>query len=134
METMMLLCDYAESIGGKLYVMGGGWTACTPGPRNMAVAIRILVPWDEANVRHEIALMLQDENGQTIALGEPAHPVCHRGDFEVGRPPGVPAGIELEFTTVMGFVGLPLEPDSGYRWQLEIDGKPVARASFRTTA
>lgn len=130
MQTIILLCDYAESIGGKLYIMGGGWTVCPSGPRNMAVAIRILVPWDEANSRHEMALILQDSNGATVTLGE--QPVRHDGTFEVGRPPGLPPGTELEFTSVMGFVGLPLDPEKGYRWQLEIDGEPSAHASFRT--
>ena len=60
MDTTLLLCDYAEAINGKLYIMGGGWTICAPGPRNMAVAIRVLVPWSDTNKQHNLALMLQD--------------------------------------------------------------------------
>jgi hypothetical protein len=98
----------------------------------MAVAIRVLVPWSDTNKQHSLALMLQDDNGSTIELGEPTRPVRHDGTFEVGRPPGIPAGTEMDFTAVMGFVGLPLMPDTGYRWQLEIDDEPAAHASFRT--
>ena len=132
MNAIMLLCDYAEVIGGKLYIMGGGWTVCGPGPRQMAVAVRVLVSWDETNTPHEMTLILQDENGGVIELGDPPEKVVHEGKFEVGRPPGVPVGTELDFTAVVGFVGLPLEPDKGYRWQFEIDGEPAAYASFRT--
>jgi len=134
METILLLCDYAEALNGKLYVMGGGWTMCPPGPRSMSVAARILVPWGETNVRHRLTLMLQDDSGCIVELGDPPVKVRHEGEFEVGRPPGVPAGTELDFTAVTGFMGLPLEPDKSYRWQLEIDGEPAAHASFRTAS
>jgi len=133
MDTTLLLCDYAEAINGKLYIMGGGWSICAPGPRNMAVAIRVLVPWSDTNKQHNLALMLQDDNGSTVELGDPGRAVRQDGAFEVGRPPGIPAGTEMDFTAVMGFVGLPLAPDTGYRWQLEIDGEPAAHASFRTS-
>lgn len=134
MDTILLLCDYAEAVGGKLYIMGGGWTICPPGLRNMAVAIRVLVPWSETNTQHGMSLMLQDENGNVITLGDPPKKVRHDGTFEVGRPPGIPTGTELDFTAVVGFVGLPLEPNKGYRWQLELNDEPAAHASFRTAA
>jgi hypothetical protein len=134
MEAILLLCDYAESINGKLYIMGGGWTACPPGPRNMSVAVRVLVPWNDTNARHKLALILQDEGGNTVQLGDPPREVKQEGDFEVGRPPGVPVGTEMDFSVVLGFVGLPLEPEKGYRWQLEIKGEPAGHASFRTRA
>lgn len=87
MESGMLLCDFAEVIGGKLYVMGGGWNICPPGPHNMSVAMRIGVPWSEANVDHSLTLRLQDDGGHTIELGEPPKPVVVEGQFQVGRPP-----------------------------------------------
>jgi len=132
MEATILLCDYAEAINGKLYVMGGGWTGCPPGLRNMSVAIRALVPWLETNYKHRFNLMLQDENGNTVTLGEPPNEVKGEGEFEVGRPPGTVEGSELPISVVLTFNGLPLEPEKGYRWQLEINGEPAGRASFRT--
>ena len=132
--TTMLICDYAEAINGKLYIMGGGWSACSPGPRHLSIAIRILVPWSEANVKHRLTLMLQDESGNTIELGEPPRRVEHSGDFEVGRPAGLPQGSDLAMVLAVSFMGLPLEADRGYRWQLEIDGEPTANASFRTVS
>jgi hypothetical protein len=132
METILLLCDYAEAISGKLYVMGGGWTTCPPGPRQMAIAVRVMVPWNEANTKHTLTLFLQDEHGKTLELGDPPTKVMQDGSFEVGRPPGVPTGSEIDFTVVFGFIGLPLEPNKSYRWQLEINSEPSGHASFRT--
>ena len=132
MEAILLLCDYAEAINGKLYITGGGWTICAPGLRNMSVAIRIFVPWADANARHKLALLLQDDNGNTVAFGDPANEVKNEGSFEVGRPPGIPEGTELDVPLVFTFNGLVLEPEKGYRWQLEIDDEPTQRVSFRT--
>ena len=133
MRTTMLLCDYAEAINGKLYVMGGGWSVCTSGPRNLFAAIKILVPWDSTNEKHKFVLMLQDEDGNTIQLGEPAREVRHEGVFEVGRPPNIKKGSDLDFVIALGFIGLPLEPDKYFRLQLEIDDEPSGDVSFSTT-
>ncbi len=132
MDAILLLCDYAEVVNGKLYIMGGGWTNCPPGPRFMTVAIRVNVQWSETNAKHQLALFLQDAEGNHVELGEPPQPVEKTGEFEVGRPPGIPQGTEMEFTAVFGFINLPIKPDAGYRWQLEIDGEPAGHASFRT--
>ena len=134
MKAILMLCDYAEAINGKLYIMGGGWTICLPGLRNMSVAIRVFVPWVDANAKHKLALLLQDENGNTVAFGDQAKEVKNEGSFEVGRPPGIPEGTDLDVTVVFNFNGLMLEPTKGYRWQLEINDEPSERASFRTAA
>ena len=40
MDVTLLLCDFAEAVNGKLYVMGGGWNVLfAPGqPVTMSVA------------------------------------------------------------------------------------------------
>jgi hypothetical protein len=132
METNILLCDFAENIAGKLYIMGGGWDMCSPGPRNLSVVVRVLVPWSEANVDHSLALRLQDDAGNTVEIGEPPRPVVIEAQFQVGRPPGTPQGWDLNYTAVFTFNGLFLEPNKIYRWQVEIDGEPTQSAVFRT--
>lgn len=134
MESNILLCDFAEVIGGKFYIMGGGWNICTPGPRNMSVAIRVDVPWSEANVDHALSLRLQDDGGHTIELGDPPQAVVIEGSFQVGRPPGTPQGWDIDYAAVFTFNGLLLEPKTIYRWQVEIDGEPTRSTVFRTTA
>ena len=132
MATTLILCDYAEAISGKLYIMGGGWTICLPGPRNLALAIKVLVPWDKANEKHELKVMLQDGDGHTVSLGEPPNPVVVDSQFEVGRPPNIAKGTPLDFVLALGFTGLPLEPDTAYQWQIEINGAAKNHVAFRT--
>ncbi len=84
----LILADAAEVTGGKLYVLGGGWDRLTvnsrPAKRNMAIAVAFRVPWIETNKVHRFQLELSDDDGrQTITTD---------GQFEVGRPPGIPQG------------------------------------------
>ena len=54
MNGFMILCDYAEEIGGKLYVVGGGWsrTARADTAGDFYLAGKLLVPWTDANRPH----------------------------------------------------------------------------------
>ena len=47
-DVTLLLCDFAEAVNGKLYVMGGGWNVLfAPGqPVTMSVAAVVAVPCD----------------------------------------------------------------------------------------
>lgn len=91
----MLLADAAQESGGKLYVLGGGWSIVKrSGPMSMALAIKIEVPWADANARHEIVAELLNEDGaQAVSNGRP---VRMEGALEVGRPAGIPAGTALD--------------------------------------
>jgi hypothetical protein len=50
----------------------------------MSIAAGILIPWLETNQRHKFKLQLRTEDGSV--LGEVG------GEFEQGRPAGLPAG------------------------------------------
>src|SRR3712207_6134998 len=66
MKVTMLLCDAAEEVGGKLYILGGGWSFLhRPGvPTNMALAIKIAVPWNETNQSHTLRAHLLTDDGE----------------------------------------------------------------------
>lgn len=130
MDVTMLLCDAAAESGGKLYILGGGWSVVqAPGvPTPMALAIKLSIPWDRANQSHAIKLSLLDEDGQAVELGE--GPVQAEGGIEVGRPPGMKPGTPLDSPFVLSFAGLAL-PSGGYVWELEIEGSVMARSPFR---
>ena len=129
-EATLLLCDAAESIGGKLYILGGGWSQIyTPNaPTNMALAVKLSIPWDQANEPIKIMASLVTEDGNPVDLG--MGPLSAGGDIEVGRPPGLKRGTPLDAPLVLNFTGIALTP-GGYVWQLEIDGEVKARAPFR---
>ena len=85
----LILADAAEVVGGKLYLMGGGFDRINvgsplPNRRHMALAVSVSVPWASTNERHHMTIDFIDDDGQQQAKVE--------GEFEVGRPPGAKAG------------------------------------------
>jgi hypothetical protein len=125
----MLLCDAAEETNGKLYILGGGWTHLLKAniPTNMALAIVVHVPWDEAGKQHKLEVSLLKEDGEPVLLND--SPVKVEGAFEVGRTAGVKAGRELVAPVALQFSGLVLPPGE-YTWQLLVNGEPGATAPF----
>lgn len=127
----MILCDFAEAINGKLYVMGGGWDQIQgPNPVNCAVAVQFKVPWTQTNQKHRLAIKLLADDGPYVAPN--GQHVGIDGEFEVGRPPGHTPGDPLSNTIAVRFDGLPL-PTGGYRFSLEVDGTEVSAQGFRVT-
>jgi hypothetical protein len=122
-KVTMLLCDHAQVAEGKLFIAGGGWSACasTLGPTSIAMVIG--VPWDRANASVAFSLRLVDADG---------HPVQHEtlngseliafeGSLEVGRPPGLPPGSALDVPMAFQVPPMILAPGSRYIWELTLD-------------
>lgn len=127
----MLLCDAAQSIGGKLYILGGGWSQVQTSPgvaMNMALAIKLAIPWDHTNRPIAIRTTLLNEDGQPVAF--PTGQLGAEGEIEIGRPPGWKPGTPLDAPFVMDVGGVSLGP-GGYVWELEVDGVVRARTPFR---
>lgn len=131
-STTVLLSDFAQVADGKLYVLGGGWSLCGPGAFQHALAIKIEVPWDESNRAHKLEAILHDEDNKQVAVGTPPSPVRFEGTFEVGRPAGLPPGTPLDFPLAVNLGLLQLPPGKGYVWMINVDGRPVGKARFRT--
>jgi hypothetical protein len=134
MKTTLLLCDYAQEVGGKLYVLGGGWSIYRGSPVTMALAVKIAVPWDGANVPHQFSARLVTEDGVDPALPGPEGSTVptrieFQGQFEAGRPPGVVPGSDLDAPWVVNIAGLHL-PGGRYEWQLHIDDELADRVVF----
>jgi Family of unknown function (DUF6941) len=138
MKVLVLLCDSAQVAEGKLNILGGGWSICGPGPVQMALAIKIDVPWDQANRPHSFSLWLQEADGQPVTLPGPEgdQPLRSDGQFETGRPAGLPEGVALDVPLALNFGALPLPPRSRFTWKLEIDGDTEEgwEVSFTTRA
>ena len=122
----MLLADAAQEVDGKLYVLGGGWSVMGPEVGPMALAIKIDVPWTAANQKHRFSLELLSEDGQQpevqTAEGIARSRVSFEGEFEVGRPPGLPPGTDIDTAFAVQLGPLPLVKGRGYVWRLSIDG------------
>jgi hypothetical protein len=136
-KTTLLLCDHAQEVGGKLYVLGGGWSIYRGSPVTMALAVKISVPWDGANVPHDFSARLVTEDGMDPALPGPEGSsvdtrIEFQGRFEAGRPPGLAPGSDLDAPWVVNIAGLPLPPGR-YEWQMQIDGEIADRVAFTVT-
>jgi hypothetical protein len=125
MKATMMLADAAQAVGGKLYILGGGWSVTGPEPTPSAIAIKIEVPWDEGNKRHSLTLSLLDADGHAVLVPTPAgdEAVIIKGQFETGRPPGLKPGTPLDAVLAITIAPLPLKPDNRFMWQLSIDDK-----------
>lgn len=124
MKVTFLIADAAQAVGGKLYIIGGGWSLTGPAPSPSALAIKIDVPWSEANRKHSWKAFLEDGDGQPVVLPSPAGDsnVEVGGDFEVGRPPGLLEGTPLDLAIAINIGPMPLAPGR-YRWRLTIDDR-----------
>ncbi len=132
-EVTALLCDAAQVADGKLYVLGGGWSLCGPGPFVHALAIKLGVPWDRSNRPHRLELVMVDEDSdEPVAVGDPPEPLRFESEFEVGRPPGLPAGSLLDVPFAIGFGPIALPPATGFAWSVRVDAGEIERISFRT--
>lgn len=137
MKVTLLLCDFAQAAEGKLNIIGGGWSVRGPGSP-MSVAVRIEVPWTEANRRHTWRLVLRGADGEPVMVETPVgpHPLEIKQTFEVGRPPGLPEGTPLDLNLAINFGGVPLPFQQRFEFRLEIDDatQPDWHVSFLTAA
>lgn len=129
MEADLLLCDHAEAINGKLYIMGAAWNLLQAPDQAITIALAIVVKvaWDEADQSHELIAELLDADGERIIMN--GEPVAPSGRFELGRPTGVKPGSTLNMPLAFNLTGLVLGVGQ-YEWRLTIDEEPVARAPF----
>lgn len=94
----------------------------------MGLAIKISVPWDQANMPHQLVVRLITADGEPVDPGE--GPIQVEGEFETGRPPGLAPGTSLDAVFALNFPAL-LLPADAYVWELAIDGDVRARVPFR---
>ena len=125
MRVTLLLADAAQAANGKLYVLGGGWSVTGPAPTPHAVAIKIDVPWDQANVKHHWRLALETEDGAPVRADTPEgeQPIKVEGDFEVGRPPGIAPGTPIDLPLAIGVGPVQLASGTRYLWRFSIDDR-----------
>lgn len=134
MEAHVFLADYASATpDGKLTAVGMGWTFTGPGQVSYSVAAVIDVDWTESNQPHKAELAMLDSDGHPF-LAPDGQPCRAEMDFEVGRPPGHPAGVGFKVPVAIQNVTMVLPPSTRYEWVLSIDGHadPSWRVAFTT--
>jgi hypothetical protein len=128
----MLLCDYAEELNGKLYIMGGGWTKYPAGSAPpMAVAIKLAVEWAEFATDHKFELLLSAADDMDLRPFEVQGRAVTVEGTVGGRPdyaelhPDIPVDIAF----ALKFRSLNLSPGR-YQWVLRIDDEPLTSVRF----
>lgn len=128
----LLVADAADSVNGKLYLLGGGWDRLKvpqlPGTPAVpfAVALGINVPWSLTNRKISFSVDVLDADGGEV--GQLAG-----GEFEVGRPPGLRAGTPQRFQVTM-----PAQPQFGaegrYVIRCSVDGAELGHTAIEVSA
>ncbi len=125
----LILADAAQVQGEKLYMLGGGWSLVWvkefPAQHQMAVAAGILIPWMETNARHQFRIYVHAEDG--TAYGDVS------GEFEQGRPPGLPPGTTQRVMLTVN-MGIKLEGPAEAAAELWLDGALARSVPFRIAA
>ena len=125
----LMLADYAEVIGSKLYVHGAGWDRLTaaelPTARIIGIAASFVVPWNETNKKIAAKIEIQTEDGAIVAKLE--------GQFEVGRPAGIPQGQDQRFQLAAN-VPMKFEAAGVFALVGYVDGVESARTPFYVVA
>jgi hypothetical protein len=134
LHATMMLCDAAQVVADKLYILGGAWSYIWLPQAGMqiafAVALDIAVPWDMANRPLSVSLRLLTEDHEEVIPPNGVEPIRAEGNIVAGRPHTARAGTDLHVPMVIPFAPLVLEP-GGYICELQLESHPVARSSFQ---
>lgn len=122
----LILAEHAETIHGKLYLMGGAWetmhVASFDAAVSLTLAVSILVPWHATNQPHTLSVSVQTADGDVLTL--------ERRQVMVGRPTHIePASTQRTLLVLELRVNLP-EP-ARYAVVAGINDISQARLSFR---
>ena len=127
----LILADSAQVVGGKLYLLGGGWDRITvnnqfPVQQRMAVALSVKVPWNETNQKRTFEVEILSENRDTDELKSLMKAA---GQFELGRPPGVGPGQDQRFQLALD-ITLGIEAAGRKIVVARIEGLEIGRTEF----
>jgi hypothetical protein len=121
-----ILADRAEVLNNKLYVMGGAWDATFVvnfrQPCFICLAVGVLIPWNSANITHELTMKIESADAQQIM------PEL-RTTVTAGRPPTAIVG--QSFRTLLTINAQVILPGPGaYVALIQIAHGPIKRVVF----
>jgi hypothetical protein len=128
----IVLADAAAALEGKHYIHGAGWGAIAglsfplTYPQ-IAVALRLRVPWNETNQQHRLEVDVVDADERTIL---PVPPGPLQGTLAAGRPVNLREGLDQVMPLVINLQGVQFAAPGTYAVKVRIDGMDKARATF----
>ena len=123
----LILADTAEVIGGKLYMMGGGWSRIyaqsdEPFERRIALALAITVPFNETFEPQSLEIEFVDGDGHRISKKI-------EGKFEVAPSVGTPRQMDQRMMLAVN-VNLPIPGTGVYEAIARVPGAEEERVPF----
>jgi hypothetical protein len=124
----LILADSAQVVGGKLFLLGGGWDVLTvnadfPLHTRCAVAASFRVPWNDTNRPHDIEIEICTEDRRDTLMKA-------NGQIEVGRPPGIPEG-SVQRAQIAADMALRFPEPGTYEIVARINGEDKGHVPFR---
>lgn len=129
----IILADAAAAAEGKHYIHGAGWGAIAglsfplTHPQ-IAVALRLRVPWNETNQQHRLEVDVVDADERSIL---PVPPGPLQGTIAAGRPVNLPEAMDQTVPLVINLQGTQFTNPGTYAVKIRIDGMDVARSTFQ---
>jgi hypothetical protein len=122
----LILSDFAQIIGGKLYLQGGGWDRLTvnsgfPVNQGLGLAASFSVPWNETNQPGRFNIEVQTQDGAVLA--------GFGGEFKVGRPADHPPG-QVQRAQLAANLGLELKEPGTYVVVAKLEDQEMGRVPF----
>jgi hypothetical protein len=129
-----LLCDSAQVVDGKLYLLGGGWSATLAVPHSSAIALVVSLP-ASSDGKHRVDLALVDDAGAPLMFPTSDGEVPLRISAEFETAP-IPGAATVTVPLAIGLGPLPCAPDRGYEWRISVDGQsnPEWKVAFHVVA
>jgi hypothetical protein len=126
------LADSAQVVGGKLYVLGGGWNSLSlKGPKDgvglISVTGRILVPVEDSDREIAFSIYLDYVSDPDIMLGGPRL----RGVIRPKVPPTDEQPVETATPFAFDLFGLTFPWAGEYAFVISHEGEELARTRFQ---
>ena len=123
------LADSAQVQGGKLYVLGGGFSTITVRKvpavhRQMSLVLLVEVEPDEWGQDLDLGIRLVDEDGRQLGVDA-------KGRLRIGEAMKVRPGDSATLPMVSNFVNLAFPEAKGYSFIVTHDAAELARVRFR---
>lgn len=143
MRADVMLCDFAQVHGGKLFVSGAAiGILATPSPQppypiSAYIAGVVTVPWDQLDRPHRLVVAVDTADGERLQLvparGLPtvdSEAGAFTADFTLSRSSLMKPGDDSLMPFAFG-IQAPVPHLGAHVAIVELDGEEVARARFR---
>lgn len=135
-RASLILADFAETDpGGKVHVLGAGWSVTGPNVGPQAIVGFIQVSAEQSGAPISFILRLADRTGEVVEVPGPAgmQRMEVSGQVEMRVPEGWDGSTDLSAAFAVN-VMVPLPQGHPYTWSLEVDGKDLASTTFYVRA